>query len=104
LHNNFRKLILAFVLVFNCLVFSACNSVSQETINAPNASELSDEQLGNIAKEYFLDLNQKKINIVSIERKDGLYLVKWDYSQNCEEGTLYVDKSGKLIKGEASIC
>ncbi|WNB92990.1 PepSY domain-containing protein [Bacillus sp. NEB1478] len=67
-------------------------------------SKISEEQARAIVVKHHYN-NIGKIKIISVNHENGEYQIKWDNKENCESGTYYVDdKSGKIIKGEASIC
>ncbi|AZB42074.1 hypothetical protein CEF21_07100 [Bacillus sp. FJAT-42376] len=60
------------------------------------------------AKEIVLDQHSGsigRVEIISVSLDSDTYKVKWKNTENCEKGTDYIDRgSGKIMKGEGSIC
>ncbi|EZH65725.1 hypothetical protein DH09_12815 [Bacillaceae bacterium JMAK1] len=66
--------------------------------------ELSEEE----ALSSVIDKNSnenEEIDILSIKKRWGNYIVEWEKVEHCEEGTNTVDGvTAEITKGEVSIC
>lgn len=91
---TFRVLTVCLIAVITIAVLSGCQG-----------SAISEEQAVSAVKaKHEQNSNSGEIKIVSVTQKRGEYEVIWERKSNCESGTDYVSKVGKIISGVHQIC
>jgi uncharacterized membrane protein YkoI len=81
--------------VFSLCITTGCQNSSPK-ITAEEAEEI-------VIKNHTRDIGE--VEIISLIHKRGKYILEWENSDNCEDGTDQIDdQSGEFIKGETSIC
>ncbi|MGD6833962.1 hypothetical protein ACQCT5_17460 [Sutcliffiella halmapala] len=86
-------------MLFLLLILAACG-ISESKITQVEAESL-------VLQHITEDLNKEKseINIKSVSKGWGKYIIEWEVDEHCEFGTVQVDnQSGDLLKAEESNC
>ncbi|MGG0658539.1 PepSY domain-containing protein [Rummeliibacillus pycnus] len=90
-----KRIVLIFS-ILSFLVIGSCNNISEPKISEEQAKSI-------VLKNHIKNIGEVKI--ISVSLKGNEYIVKWEYKENCENGTDYVDiGNGEITKSETSIC